>query len=150
MTADLLFPETERSIAERVDAEILMLLTGHGGGPLGMALSDDEKTVLRMLRYMRGLNNTISIREIQQKTHFSPRQIKDIVRGLRLNFALPIGSSKSSLGGGYYIMITQQDVAAWGNDLFGQVRAEIAAFHAAAGPKFTAELLAQLSMEVRQ
>lgn len=147
-TETLLFPEFEQSITERIDSTILMLLTGNAGGPLGMTLNDDEKTILRMLRYMRGLRNTLSIREIQQKTKFSPRSIKDIVRCLRLNFALPIGSSKSSLGGGYYIMITREDVSAWGKDLFGQVRAEVAAFHGAAGPRATAELLGQLGLEL--
>jgi 1,4-dihydroxy-2-naphthoyl-CoA synthase len=151
LTAEtLLFPESEQTTAERIDSNLLMLLTGNAGGPLGMTLSSDEKTVLHMLRYRRGLKNALSIRDLQQKTRLVPRSIKDIVRGLRMNFALPIGSSKSSLGGGYYIMITREDVSAWGNDLFSQVKAEVAAFRAAAGAQATAELVGQLSLEVRK
>lgn len=149
-TEQSLFPESEQTVAERIDSTVLMLLTGHAGGPLGMSLGDKEKVVLTLLRYKRGLKNAVSIREIQEKTRLSPRTVKEVVRGLRVNFALPIGSSKSGKVGGYYIVITPEDARSWGKDLFGQVRAEVAAFRAAIGPEITAELVGQLSLEVRK
>ncbi len=105
--------------------------------------------MLRAIRYMRGLANTIPISELQQTTKLSARQIKEVVRNLRISFRLPIGSSKRSGAGGYYLIVSAADRAAWVNDVLNQVRAELAVLRAAAGPQATLELLGQLHMEAK-
>jgi hypothetical protein len=142
-----LLPETSEEKSARLDAAILHLLMGYVGGPLGLTLEDDEKQVLRTIRFMRGLSNAMNIREIQQRTGLDVRQIKKAVRTLRINFRLPIGSSKSGTGGGYYLILTDADSAAWAKDVLDQVRAELAVLHAVAGYHAGLELLGQLHLE---
>jgi hypothetical protein len=147
LTESTLFQESREALVERFDAEILALLTGHAGGPRGLTLEEDEKEVLRRLRYRRGLANAVPIRELEDGTKLSPRSIKEIVRNLRLNFRLPIGSSKRGSHGGYYLMVTAEDEAAWINDVLSQVRAEVEVLRAAVRKRESLERIGQLAME---
>lgn len=131
----------------RCDAEISALLLGYAGGPRGLTLDDHEKAVLRRLRFRRGLANAINIRELKEATGIGPRFLKEIVRNLRLNFCLPIGSSKRGSEGGYYLMVTIEDEAAWVNDVLSQVRAEVQVLRAAVKKRESLERIGQLAME---
>lgn len=148
-TQPTLFPESPEAAIMRLDQSILTLILGYPGGPLGLALDSEAKAVLGCIRYQRGLTNTITISDIQERTKFNVRQIKKAVRTLRLNYNLPIGSSKRGNDGGYYLMISQDDQTAWVKDVLDQVRAELAVLRAAAGPQVTLELLGQLQLEVK-
>jgi hypothetical protein len=145
-----LFPEAEQAIAERIDQPILQLILGHPGGTLGLALDEEEKAVLRAIRYKRGRSNAIAIREISQLTGLNPRRIKETVRSLRLSFQLPIGSSRHATEGGFYIIITSSDLQGWIKDMVDQMRAEAAVLRAAAGHQASLELIGQLSLELQK
>jgi len=147
---DGLFAKSQEAMIERRDNEMRMLLFGYAGGPLRMTLDEDEKRVLRHLRFARGLANTVSIRELTEKTQLDARSIKQIVRTLRVNFRLPIGSSKRANGGGYYLMVTDADRAAWRKDVTDQIRAEVEVLRAADGRSAALEVLGQLSLEVQK
>jgi hypothetical protein len=144
---DSLFPEPREAVIARCDAEILGLLTGAPGGPRGMTLEEDEKKVLRELRFRRGLQRALTIRDLHAATGIGARTIKEIVRNLRLTFRLPIGSSKRGAEGGYYLMVTAEDEAAWVNDVLSQVKAEMEVVRAAVRGRESLERLRQLSME---
>lgn len=148
-TQPSLFPEASEVAIARLDSSILDLILGHPGGPQNLTLEEREKAVLRAIRYMRGQANTITIAEISKLTRLNPREIKLAVRTLRINFHLPIGSSKSGSDSGYFLMITEADRAVWAKDVLDQVRAELAVLRAGAGRQATLELLGQLHMEVR-
>lgn len=148
-TQPSLFPESAEAAIARLDSTILDLILGHNGGPLGLTLEEREKAVLRTIRYMRGQANTITIAEISKLTKLNPREIKLAVRTLRINFHLPIGSSKNGSDGGYFLMLTEADRAVWAKDVLDQVRAELAVLRAGAGQQATLELLGQLHMEVK-
>jgi hypothetical protein len=142
-----LFPETPEIFVARLDSEILALLMGQAGGPLSLELEDNEKAVLRTIRFCRGIANAINIRDIQARTHLGARSIKEAVRTLRMSFRLPIGSSKSGTDGGYYLILTDSDRAVWVKTVIDQVRAELAVVRAAAGRQATLELVGQLHLE---
>jgi predicted DNA-binding transcriptional regulator YafY len=142
-----LFPPTAEEMTAKVDAQILHLIMGDSGGPFGLTLGTLEKSLLGALRFQRGHKKAVSIAALQRYLEVDARTIKQAVRTLRLNFRLPIGSSKSSSGGGYYIMITPQDVAMWAKDVLDQVRAEVAVLRAAAGEQAGLEILGQLRNE---
>ena len=142
-----LFPESQEAAIARLDSEIRDLLFGHSGGPLGLKLDQGEIAVLRAIRQSRGLANAVNLREIQRLSGLDVRSIKGIVRVLRMNFRLPIGSCKHATDGGYYLMITDADRAAWAKDVLDQVRAELGVLRAAAGHRAGLELLGQLHME---
>ena len=142
-----LFPPTPDEMAGEVDDQIRDLIMGYSGGPLGLTLGTIEKSILRSLRFHRGHENALSIGKLQQDLDVDARTIKQAVRTLRLNYRLPIGSSKQSSGGDYYIMLTPQDVAIWSKDVLDQVRAEVAVLRAAAGDQVGLEILGQLRNE---
>jgi hypothetical protein len=154
MTEQSLFPDMDVSIEQRVqniDAEILWLLCGKPGGPLNLTLSDDEKAVLAAIRYSRGAANAYPIREMQRRPgceRLTDREIKKAVRTLRINFRLPIGSSKQGSSGGYFIMLTDEDHSILRNQVLDQVRAELEVLKSVDGPRAALELLGQLQLEV--
>lgn len=148
MTQASLFPESVELRVSRLDGNIVHLLCGRSGGPLNIALEDTEKHVLDCLRFRRGIKNAMSIREIQERTRLEPRTIKQAVRTLRLNFHLPIASWKHAERGGYFLIVDEEDRAAWVKDVLDQVRAELLVLRAAAGAQAGLELLGQLRMEI--
>ena len=154
MTPQSLFPDLRETIEERaraIDAEILLLLTGKAGGPLGLELSADERRVLSAVRCRRGSRNALPIREIQRSMGdgaLTDRAIKKTVRTLRVNFHLPIGSSKLAGEAGYFIMLTDEDHAILRGQVLDQVRAELEVLKAVDGPRAALELLGQLQLEV--
>jgi hypothetical protein len=150
MSQTSLFPESTEKRIQRIDGLILHLICGGSGGPLNLQIRDDEKAVLECLRFRRGLKNALTIREIQLRTKLDARVIKQAVRTLRLTFRLPIGSWKHADKGGYFLIVDDEDLAAWVKDVLDQVRAEIGVLRAAAGHQASLELLGQLQMEVQQ
>lgn len=144
-----LFAPAREALIHEIDAEIARLLFG-GNGPLGFAPTADEKAVLGMIRYRRGWQNAVKVREVQERTKLDVRSIKEAVRTLRLSFHLPIGSSKHAANGGYYVMITAEDRAIWRRDVIDQARAQFEVLRAADGHQATLEALGQLRAELEQ
>jgi hypothetical protein len=145
-----LFPESQDDRIRRLDASILHLITGGAGGSLGFTLRDEDKAVLKCIRYHRGLKNAINISEIAAQTELNVRTIKGAVRTLRLNFRLPIASSKHGSDGGYYLIVTEEDRGAWVRQALEQIRGELAVLRAVAGHHAGLELLGQLHMELTE
>lgn len=148
MTEQPLFPPTAEETAARIDGEIRDLIVGHRGGPMGLRLEDNEKAVLRAIRGHNGAASAIPIRAIAAGAGLDIRTIKSVVRALRMSFHLPIGSSKHGEAGGYFLMVTEADVALWASDVLAQVRAEISVLKAAAGRKRAIELAGQIREEL--
>jgi hypothetical protein len=150
-----LFPESIEARRQRIDAEIEWLLFGNAGGPLNLRLSANERRVLSKIRYRRGAVNAISIAEIRTELGqlsadaLTDREIKNIVRTLRLQFHLPIGSSKHGSAGGYFVMLTADDHAILRAQVIDQVRAELAVLKAVDGPHAALELFRQLQLEAK-
>ena len=150
MTQTSLFPESIETRQQRIGAEMDNLLCRRPGGPLNLQLEDDERNVLECLRYRYRIRNAMPIREIQLRTKLDARVIKQAVRTLRINFQLPIGSWKDASRGGYFIIVDDEDRAAWVKDVLDQVRAEISVLKAAAGRQAGLELLGQLQLEAQK
>lgn len=148
-----LFPDaelTKQQRAEQLDQQIVALICGQAGGPYGIHLSADESAALRIIRFHRGVENAISIRTLRERLRKSDRDIKKIVRNLRVSFHLPIGSSKDSTDGGYFLILTPEDQRVFDASFLDQVRAQVQAHRCAAGPQRTRELLGQLLLEVER
>lgn len=147
-----LFPDAEFTKQERaaqLDQQIALLAAGQPGGPLNLQLTPDECAVLRAIRFHRGASNAIPIREMRTRIKLSDREIKRIVRTLRVSYHLPIGSSKDAQDGGYFLILTEDDQKVFDNSFLEQVRAQIQAHRCVCGPRRTRELLGQLSLEVQ-
>jgi len=155
MTPQSLFPDLLPTLEERVrriDDEILWLLAGKSGGPLNLTLSADEKRVLSLVRYRRGASRSLTIREMREQMppeeQISDRNIKKAVRSLRLQFHLPIGSSKLASEGGYFVIVTDEDRAIFRGGVLDQIKAELEVLRSVDGNQAALELLGQLSMQL--
>lgn len=149
MTPQPLFANLPEERAAALDQDIDMLLRGVLGAPFGLSMENAEKAVLARIRYHRGAANPITIRELQAKTGFGEREIKAIVRKLRLSFRLPIGSSKHAGVGGYFLILSDDDLRVFLTGPLQQVRAELEVVRAVGGARAARELLGQLSLEVQ-
>jgi DNA-binding IscR family transcriptional regulator len=149
LTQPSLFPESQEQRVQRLDAEILHLVMGGSGGPLSLTLGDAEKAVLRHIRFHRGFSNAVSIRDIAERTKLSPRSIKEAVRSLRIQFHLPVMSSKHAGQGGYFLMMTSEDLKVWVKDVTDQIRAEAEVVRAVGGNHAALEMLGQLHLEAQ-
>ena len=147
MTTAPLFQD-DASAALAVDQQIAEILHGMPGGPRGLYLDSAETAVLRAIRFHRGAANPIGIRELVTRLKISEREVKQIVRTLRVDFRLPIGSSKSATNGGYFIIasIADQETAIQGP--LAQIRAEAEILKVLTSPARTRELLGQIQLEV--
>lgn len=141
-----LFASLPEQRAADLDCTIGHLLRGRAGGPFRMRLSAEEAAVLAGIRYHRGSANAVTIRDLQERTKLQDRAIKGCVRALRINFRLPIGASKDPATGGYFLVITPEDLALAMKSPLDQIRAELDVVRALGGN--TRELLGQLSLEV--
>lgn len=147
MTTPLFQPEA--AAASEMDQRIAELLHGMPGGPSQLYLDSAECAVLRALRFHRGAANAISIRELTSRLKIAEREIKQIVRTLRVSFRLPIGSSKSATAGGYFVIVSieDQEIAAQGP--LAQIRAEAEVLRVITSPERTRELLGQIQLEAQ-
>jgi hypothetical protein len=153
VNAPSLFPDAELTKQERaaaLDQQIAELISGKSGGPYGLFMPPEAAAVLRAIRFHRGADNAIPIRELRSRLKLSDRDIKAIVRKLRISFHLPIGSSKDATEGGYFLILTAEDQAVFDRSFLDQVRAQIQAHRCVAGPQRTSELLGQLQLEVQR
>jgi len=148
VTPQSLFPESEQQRGEALDQEIVRLIHGQPGGPFEQCLSGDEQAVLSAIRFHRGAKNAVTIREMRSRLQLSDREIKGIVRALRISWHLPIGSSKDSVDGGYFLILSAEDQEVFDANFLDQIRAQVQAHRCVSGPARTRELLGQLSLEV--
>lgn len=146
MTASLFRAQSE--VVEEIDQQISDLANGGRLGPLGQHLDSAEIAVLRAIRFHRGARNAITIAELRERIQLSEREIKQIVRTLRVDFRLPIGSSKNSVGGGYFVIVSIEDQEIATAGPLAQIRAEIEVLKVVTSPERTRELLGQIQLEV--
>lgn len=148
MSAQPLFDSAE-SMALAIDQQIADLLHGDPSYPSGHFLAPPETAVLRAIRYRRGAGNPIGIRELVSRLKITEREIKQIVRTLRVDFRLSIGSSKSATNGGYFLIVSIADQEIAARSPLDQIRAEVEVLKLLTSAERTRELLGQISLEVQ-
>ena len=62
-------------------------------------ISVDQYELLKLLRTHQGAAKAIALGEVCERLKLTPRQVKDLVQDLRLNFRVQIGASRDSGGG---------------------------------------------------
>jgi len=144
-----LFANQPEERADALDQRITSLLYGNGAGLFSQELNASERAVLKALRYHTSSSNPIMIRTLSEKTDLNERDVKDIIRRLRLGFGLPIGANRSGERGGYYFILTDQDRRLFKAQFMGQIKAELEVMRVVCGAEETREMLGQLTLEVK-
>ncbi|QHN04390.1 hypothetical protein FTO74_14235 [Granulicella sp. WH15] len=65
--------------------------------------------LLQLLRSHQGKSRAVSLESLARTMNFTPRELKDIVQDLRLNFGVQLGASRDSEAGGYYLVATEEE-----------------------------------------
>lgn len=111
-------------------------------------LSANERQLLGILKAHVGRENAIPIDRICERMRIADREVKDIVQGLRLNFKLQIGASRSGTGGGYYLGRTQEEMVESSSQMLNQAFTMIRVVAAIRGHSDATEFLGQLRQEL--
>lgn len=139
-----LFANEPAERAQAIDQRIVDLLYGGSGDLFGVCLDASQRAVLKAIRFHRGSSNPITIRDLREKTDLSERDVKDCIRALRLQFGLSIGASRNGASGGYFLILSDGDMALFKGSALRQVLSELEVVRAVCGDEAAKELLGQL------
>lgn len=128
---------------DRAVARVYVLLRG-GCVPEPTAR---QRALLRTVVERRGKARAISVNTLARTLGVSPREIKADVRDLRLLFAVRIGSSRDSEGGGVYLITNKQELFDTVRPFIRQAQAEFAIAKALCNVHELAELEGQMRLE---
>lgn len=131
----------EREIA--VDKQILAVMRG----PCMYPVTDRQRDLVEHLRFRYGQKNAVQIGFLAEQLKTTPRQIKEDIADLTVRFRLPIGSSRDSERGGYYLAMTYADRVAAATPHLHQARAHLARVRALLDEHEMNDLMGQLSFE---
>lgn len=147
----------EHNLTRSVDYGVIVT----GAGPLtpgtyhltpdsNVPITDDERSVWRVLYCRRGLRQALSIREIGASTALSDRAVKGAVAGLITRHNVAVGSSRRTPCG-YYLLDTAEELEATCRPLERQAIAMFRRIRALRGPRDARlrELLGQMELEAR-
>ncbi|HWQ97242.1 MAG TPA: hypothetical protein VN577_20190 [Terriglobales bacterium] len=118
-----------------------------GPNPQPRALTDCERAVLKKLMGHPGERNAAPIADFAEKLNYTPRQIKEAVRCLIMEFDLPIAGSRQKPFG-YYMATTSEEIQAASRPLESEVFALMQRIRALRGPSHIADFAKRLVEKV--
>ena len=111
------------------------------------SISERQRALLNVLYGRCGRENAIPIADLSTRLKMQPREIKEAVRELRLNFSVPIGSARTGEGG-YYLITSIEELMDTVRPYVGQAYSELAVARALAGDLAVNEMLGQMQLAV--
>lgn len=112
--------------------------------------SEDQRNLLGMLRAHRGREQAKPLGEICERMRLTPRQVKDLVQDLRLNFRVQIGASRDSAGGGYYLGTNRAEMEESSSQMFAQAITMLRVVHVMRAEHDAEELLGQIRLALAE
>ena len=132
--------------ASNLDSLITDILMGRSGP---WPLRDKERELLHLLRFHKGAEHARPLGEISAKLHTTHRDVKQMVKSLVEDFALPIGASRQEPYG-YFLCLTAADVEAAIRPLENEVISLARRVRALGGEQRLAEFFGQLQLELTE
>jgi hypothetical protein len=105
-------------------------------------ISVAQYELLKQLRVHQGIARAMPLGELCERLKLTPRQVKDLVQDLRLNFGIQIGASRDSEAGGYYIAANLKEIEESIQQMWNQAITMLRVCKAMRGPQCTAQELA--------
>jgi hypothetical protein len=107
--------------------------------------------LLALLCGHQGIGRSVPLAAICERMQLRPREVKDLVQDLRLNFGVQIAASRDGETGGYFIAATQQEIEDSISAMWKQAITMLRVCRAMRGPQHTVhELLGQVRLELEQ
>lgn len=132
--------------AADIEALINDLLLGKRGP---WPISDDQRKILRNLKYYKGAERTLAISWIQEHLRLAPRAIKAAMKSLVEDFGVPIGASRQEPYG-YFLIITPEDLEQALRPLQNEITSLARRVRTLAGAQRVAEIFGQVRAEMEQ
>jgi hypothetical protein len=129
--------------AENLDAQIQETLMGRLGP---YPLTDQQRGVLHMLRYRRGAGQARPLAELATELKMQPRTVKDAVKSLVEEFAIPIGAARTGCNG-YFLCITPDDIEDAIRPLVHEIVSLARRVRVLGGAERLAELFGQMQLQ---
>lgn len=112
--------------------------------------SEDQRRLLGMLKARRGKDRAVPIGEVCERLRLTPRQVKDLVQDLRLNFRVQIGASRDADAGGYYLGTTREEMVESSHQMFQQAVTMLRVVKVMRSEHDAEELLGQIRLELQK
>jgi hypothetical protein len=111
----------------------------------------EQYELLKILRTHQGAAHAIALGRICEQMGVTPRQVKELVQDLRLNFGVQIAASRDAEAGGYFIAGTEAEVEQSIQQMWHQAITMLRVCRRMRGPQHTTqELLGQLRIELEK
>ena len=79
-----------------------------------------DKHFLRLLKPHQGKARAVSLGELCERLHITPRQCKSLVHNLRLHFSVQIGAERGGEDSGYYLIASAEECAEATGPMYAQ------------------------------
>jgi len=112
--------------------------------------SEDQRNLLGMLKARRGRERAAPIGEICERLRITPRQVKDLVQDLRLNFRVQIGASRDASDGGYFLGNTREEMVVSSTQMLHQAITMLRVVHVMRAEHDSEDLLRQVRLALTQ
>ena len=113
--------------------------------------SSTQTLLLKHLRNHQGKGRALALGHLAERMRLAPRQIKELVQELRLNFGVQVGASRDSDGGGYYLIATHEESVESSEQMLAQATTMLRVVAALRGGRaHIDEMLTQLRLDLMQ
>jgi biotin operon repressor len=129
----------------------LELLIGHllFGGGAAAPLTGNERALLAILRYHKGVGNARKLEELAAQLKVSPREVKQLAKTLTEQHGVPIGARRQPPYG-YFLCVTPDDYAAARRPYLNEVLSLLRRLKALNPDQRLLELYGQLELAIQQ
>lgn len=140
---DAQIPQRERSLVRAAE------VCRHGFQPYPP--SDLQRALLRVLQMHVGRDRAVSVGELAEQLKSTPREVKGLVRDLRMRpFRVPIGSSRSQSDGGYFLCATAEERVQTARQYSQQALSELKVRRDLLEPHELAEEMGQIQLQLQE
>jgi hypothetical protein len=112
--------------------------------------SEDQRSLLGLLKARRGRERAMPIGEVCERMKITPRQVKDLVQDLRLNFRVQIGASRDAADGGYFLGNTREEMVVSSTQMLHQAITMLRVVHVMRAEHDTEDLLRQVRLALTE
>jgi len=114
----------------------------------GIPITNRQHELLRQIEARKGKGAAIGTRDLCERLHCTRRELSDDVREMRL-LGVAIGSSRDCKDGGYFLIVTEQELREFLAQYLNQARSELRLVRAVGGCHYALDFLGQLNLELQ-
>lgn len=112
-------------------------------------ITKQQREILRLMKWHKGIDRSLTIAVLSGKLSLSERKIKDAVRGLVVDFGVPImGLRRAPYG--YFVAVNFEEISEGMSTLKSEIVEIARRVRAVEGSNYLKEMLGQVAAELEQ